>query len=234
VAAVKATGRRKLIIAALWTEVCLAFPALCALAEGFEVYAVEDCSGGTSVTAHEAALNRITQAGGVRTTWVCTMLEWQRDWARRATYDPVMQTVLEVSQQKHSIAAAGMPHACLLSPRCLLLLLCASLSMAACTGRPWSTATPWSTRRRPSRRGWRPRQPERDTEQEALRRDAVCQWQCSKAEGGWDEAAGWASAAAMRSWWIAWAAAVSDGGSGSAAACFCVVVLCFSLQQMDV
>jgi len=95
VAAVKKTGRKKLIIAALWTEVCLAFPALCALGEGYEVYAVEDCSGGTSVAAHEAALNRITQAGGVRTTWICTMLEWQRDWARRATYDPVMQTVLE-------------------------------------------------------------------------------------------------------------------------------------------
>ena len=98
VAAVKRTGRKKLVIAALWTEVCLAFPALCALGEGFEVYAVEDCSGGTSVVAHEAALARIQQAGGVRTTWVCTMLEWQRDWARRETYDRVMQTVIEVSE----------------------------------------------------------------------------------------------------------------------------------------
>jgi len=95
VAAVKATGRRKLVIAALWTEVCLCFPALSALAEGFEVYAVEDCSGGVSQVAHDAAINRIVQAGGVRTTWIQVMLEWQRDWARRATYDPVMQTVLE-------------------------------------------------------------------------------------------------------------------------------------------
>ena len=95
VAAVKATGRTKLVIAALWTEVCLCFPALCALGEGYEVYAVDDCSGGTSLAAHESAMARITQAGGVRTTWVSTMLEWQRDWARRATYDGVMKTVVE-------------------------------------------------------------------------------------------------------------------------------------------
>jgi nicotinamidase-related amidase len=95
VAAVKKTGRKKLVMAALWTEVCLAFPALCAMQEGYEVYAVEDCCGGTSVVAHDAAIARIAQAGAVRATWISTMLEWQRDWARRATYDPVMQTVLE-------------------------------------------------------------------------------------------------------------------------------------------
>ena len=95
VAAVKATKRTKLVICALWTEVCLAFPALCALGEGYEVYAVEDCSGGTSITAHEAAISRIVQAGGVRMTWVATMLEWQRDWARKETYDGVMRTVIE-------------------------------------------------------------------------------------------------------------------------------------------
>ena len=97
VEAVKATGRTKLVICALWTEVCLAFPALCALGEGYQVYAVEDCSGGTSQAAHDQALNRIVQAGGVRMTWQATMLEWQRDWARKATYDAVMQIVLEVS-----------------------------------------------------------------------------------------------------------------------------------------
>jgi len=95
VAAVKATGRKKLVMAALWTEVCLTFPALSAMAEGFEVYAVEDCSGGVSQVAHDAAIGRIAQAGGVRMTWVQTMLEWQRDWSRRTTYDAVMQTVLE-------------------------------------------------------------------------------------------------------------------------------------------
>jgi nicotinamidase-related amidase len=95
VAAVKATGRKKLVIAALWTEVCLTFPALCALADGFEVYAVEDCSGGTSQVAHDAAISRIVQAGGVRMTWIQTMLEWQRDWARRSTYDSVMKNVIQ-------------------------------------------------------------------------------------------------------------------------------------------
>src|SRR5438477_12331838 len=62
--AVEATGRRKLIMAALWTEACLAFPALDALREGYEVYVVVDAVGGTSATAHEMALRRVEQAGG--------------------------------------------------------------------------------------------------------------------------------------------------------------------------
>lgn len=95
VAAVKATGRKKLVIAALWTEVCLTFPALDALKAGFQVYAVEDCSGGTSEVAHRCAMQRIVQAGGVPVTWNQVMLEWQRDWSRRATYDGVMKTVIE-------------------------------------------------------------------------------------------------------------------------------------------
>ena len=74
---------------------CLTFPALYALSEGFEVYAVEDCCGGTSQVAHDGALSRIVQAGAVRVTWVQTMLEWQRDWARRGTYDSVMKNVIE-------------------------------------------------------------------------------------------------------------------------------------------
>jgi len=95
VAAVKATGRKKLVIAALWTEVCLCFPALCALGEGYEVYAVEDCSGGTSQAAHDWAMKRMVQAGVVPVTWNQVMLEFQRDWSRRDTYDAVMKTVLE-------------------------------------------------------------------------------------------------------------------------------------------
>jgi len=95
VAAVKATGRKKLVICALWTEVCLCFPALCALAEGYEVYAVEDCSGGTSEAAHQWAMKRMVQAGVVPLTWIQVMLEFQRDWSRRETYDSVMKTVLE-------------------------------------------------------------------------------------------------------------------------------------------
>jgi len=87
VAAVRATGRRKLIMVALWTEVCLAFPALDAMREGFEVYPVVDAIGGTSVEAHRAALERITRAGAQPVTWTSLLCELQRDWARTDTYD---------------------------------------------------------------------------------------------------------------------------------------------------
>jgi len=95
VAAVQKTGRKKLIMAALWTEVCLAFPTLMALKAGFQVYAVEDCSAGTTKLAHEAAMRRVEQAGAVPVTWNQVMLEWQRDWSRKTTYDGVMKIVLE-------------------------------------------------------------------------------------------------------------------------------------------
>src|SRR5512133_1614833 len=93
VAAVKATGRKKLVMAALWTEVCLTFPALHAVAAGYEVYGVEDASGGTSVTAHQAAMRRIEQAGVVPMTSLQVLLEFQRDWARKDTYNEVLATV---------------------------------------------------------------------------------------------------------------------------------------------
>lgn len=83
--AVEATGRRKLIIAALWTEACLAFPALDALRQGFEVYALADAVGGTSVTAHEMALRRIEQAGAQMLSVTQLFCELQRDWARKDT-----------------------------------------------------------------------------------------------------------------------------------------------------
>ncbi|MBC8017051.1 MAG: hydrolase [Verrucomicrobia bacterium] len=95
VAAVKATGRRKLIIAALWTEACLTFPALEAIKAGFEVYGVEDASGGTTLTAHNAAMRRIEQAGAVSVTALQVLLEYQRDWARKETYDDVIAIVKE-------------------------------------------------------------------------------------------------------------------------------------------
>lgn len=85
VAAVKATGRKKLIMVALWTEVCLVFPALDALQAGFEVYPVIDAVGGTSSAAHFAGLQRIIQAGAKPTTWVQLICELQRDWNREAT-----------------------------------------------------------------------------------------------------------------------------------------------------
>lgn len=97
VAEVERTARKKLVMAALWTEVCLAFPALHALAAGYEVYAVEDASGGTSEVAHRCAMQRVVQAGAVPVTWQQVLLEFQRDWAKRETYDAVMKIVLEHS-----------------------------------------------------------------------------------------------------------------------------------------
>ena len=76
--AVEATGRRKLLIAGLWTEVCLVFPALDMLKEGYEVYAVSDASGGTSVDAHERGMQRVIQAGAVPVTWEAVMAELGR------------------------------------------------------------------------------------------------------------------------------------------------------------
>jgi nicotinamidase-related amidase len=83
--AVVAIGRKKLIMAALWTEACLTFPALDALKEGYEVYAVADAVGGTSVAAHEAALHRIEQAGGKLISKTQLYCELQRDWNRAET-----------------------------------------------------------------------------------------------------------------------------------------------------
>jgi nicotinamidase-related amidase len=83
--AIKKIGRKKLVVAALWTEICLAFPVLSALAEGYEVYIVTDASGGLSVEAHERAVQRMVQAGAVPITWIGFASELQRDWAREKT-----------------------------------------------------------------------------------------------------------------------------------------------------
>jgi nicotinamidase-related amidase len=91
VTAVKATGRKKLIMTALWTEACLSFPALDALREGYEVYPVVDAVGGTSVEAHRAGLERIVQAGAQPTSVVQLMCELQRDWARTETVQPLRE-----------------------------------------------------------------------------------------------------------------------------------------------
>lgn len=89
-AAVEQTGRRKLVIAALWTEVCLVMPALDAMMNGYEVYMVTDACGGTSKEAHDMAVQRLIQAGTVPVTWLQVLLEFQRDWARQETYDVVL------------------------------------------------------------------------------------------------------------------------------------------------
>ncbi|MEV1090929.1 hydrolase [Streptomyces microflavus] len=93
--AVKATGRKKLILAGLWTEICLAMPAIQAAGEGFEVYAVTDASGGVSAEAHDMAVRRMVQAGVVPITWMAVLGEWQRDWAREET----VQAAAEVQAQ---------------------------------------------------------------------------------------------------------------------------------------
>ncbi len=93
--AVKKTGRKKLVIAALWTEVCLAFPALCAVKDGYDVYAVVDASGATTLEAHNAAIKRMGQVGVMPVTWIQMMCELQRDWARKETYDAVMKLAKE-------------------------------------------------------------------------------------------------------------------------------------------
>ena len=106
-AAVERTGRRKLVIAALWTEVCLVMPVIDALQEGYEIYVVADASGGTSVDAHNMAIQRCIQAGAVPVTWMQVLLELQRDWARQDTYAPV----LEVAQAHGGAYGVGIRYA---------------------------------------------------------------------------------------------------------------------------
>ncbi|MGL4238608.1 hydrolase [Tabrizicola sp.] len=83
--AVKATGRKQLIIAGLWTEVCVAMPAIQALGEGWDVTVVTDASGGVSAEAHQVAIQRMVAAGANVMTWMALAAEWQRDWARMET-----------------------------------------------------------------------------------------------------------------------------------------------------
>src|SRR5487761_372744 len=94
VQAVHATGRRKLVICALWTEVCMAFTALVALRAGYEVFPVVDAIAGTSPEAHRAGLERVTQAGGQPVSWVSLACELQRDWARQETGSAIREIVL--------------------------------------------------------------------------------------------------------------------------------------------
>lgn len=95
VAAVERTGRKKLVIAALWTEICLAMPAIQARGEGYDVYAVTDASGGVSVEAHNMAVERMIQAGIKPITWLAVLSEWQRDWARQGTVEPLAEVLQE-------------------------------------------------------------------------------------------------------------------------------------------
>src|SRR5216117_3439622 len=95
VEAVKKTRRKKVVMAALWTEICLAMPAIQAMGEGYEVHIVTDASGGVSPEAHDMAVRRLVQAGAVPMTWLAVQAEWQRDWAREATVPGLAQVLAE-------------------------------------------------------------------------------------------------------------------------------------------
>src|SRR4051812_13108335 len=93
VAAVEKTGRKKIVMTGLWTETCVTLPTIQAMHDGYEVYVVEDCCGDVSQLAHDNAMKRVIQAGAKPVTALMVMLEWQRDWAEKDTYDAVMDIV---------------------------------------------------------------------------------------------------------------------------------------------
>jgi len=93
VAAVEKTGRKKIVLTGLWTETCVALPTVQAIHDGYEVYVAEDCCGDVSPLSHDNAMKRVIQAGARPVTALSVMLEWQRDWAHRDTYDAVMDIV---------------------------------------------------------------------------------------------------------------------------------------------
>jgi nicotinamidase-related amidase len=95
VEAVKKTGRKQLVVAALWTDICLAMPVIQSLADGYDVFFVTDASGAVSREAHDMAVLRMMQAGAVPITWIAVMSEWQRDWAREATIPAVAQVTID-------------------------------------------------------------------------------------------------------------------------------------------
>lgn len=90
VAAIEKSGRKKIVLTGLWTETCVALPTIQAIHDGYEVYVVEDCCGDISQLAHDNAMKRVIQAGAKPVTSLSVILEWQRDWAHRGTYDAVM------------------------------------------------------------------------------------------------------------------------------------------------
>jgi nicotinamidase-related amidase len=96
-AAIKSSGRKKVVFAGLWTEVCITMPTLEALKDGYEVYFVEDASGGTSQSVHNMAVQRMIQAGAVPITWQQYLLELQRDWSRKDSYNDTIAIVKEHS-----------------------------------------------------------------------------------------------------------------------------------------
>ena len=93
--AVKATGRKQLIIAGLWTEVCVAMPTIQALGEGWDVTVVTDACGGVSAESHQVGIQRMIAAGANMMTWMAVASEWQRDWAREESAAAISEVVVE-------------------------------------------------------------------------------------------------------------------------------------------
>ena len=102
VAAIEKSGKKKIVLAGLWTETCVALPTVQAIHDNYEVYVVEDCCGDVSRLAHDNAMKRVVQAGAKPVTALSVMLEWQRDWTERDTYDAVIDIV------KNHFGAYGM------------------------------------------------------------------------------------------------------------------------------
>ena len=106
---IKAVGRKKLVMCGLWTEVCINTACNSAMLDGFEPYIVADVCGATSKMAQEYSMQRMIQAGAHPVTWQQVMLEWQRDWAKRDTYDAVMDIVRTHRNEFRPKAAALSP-----------------------------------------------------------------------------------------------------------------------------
>jgi nicotinamidase-related amidase len=102
VAAIEKSGKKKIVLSGLWTETCVALPTVQAIQDGYEIYVVEDCCGDVSQLSHDNAMKRVIQAGAKPVTALSVMLEWQRDWANKDTYDAVMDIV------KNHFGAYGM------------------------------------------------------------------------------------------------------------------------------
>ena len=93
VAAIEKSGKKKIVLSGLWTETCVALPTVQAIHDNYEVYVVEDCCGDVSQLSHDNAMKRVIQAGAKPVTALSVMLEWQRDWAQRDSYDAIMDIV---------------------------------------------------------------------------------------------------------------------------------------------
>jgi nicotinamidase-related amidase len=107
VAAIEKSGRKKIVVSGLWTEICVALPTIQAIADGYEVYVVEDCCGDVSALAHDNAMKRVVQAGAKPVTSLQVILEWQRDWAFRETYDAVM----DIAKNHYGAYGVGVEYA---------------------------------------------------------------------------------------------------------------------------